>query len=228
MDDEETGLYYLRSRYYNSSMCRFINADVLLEGNLYTYCKENPVVYSDDSGYAAVCCFDENGGVTSWTQYAMTGGVGGSSNGGMTASIYLTLPSDKIIPHASLVLRAHITVASGNLINKASSFVGAAFAKAAIDYNNSKSTAAYMKSICAVWGYGLDIAFQNIVNSVFDVDAEEYSEYGLAAEVVNTLSGELDSPIEEVTHIRNVCLTMVDINPTYIDLGRKLYRFLKK
>ena len=25
--DEETGLYYLRSRYYNPNLCRFINAD---------------------------------------------------------------------------------------------------------------------------------------------------------------------------------------------------------
>lgn len=26
--DEETGLYYLRSRYYNAERCRFLNADI--------------------------------------------------------------------------------------------------------------------------------------------------------------------------------------------------------
>ena len=26
--DEETGLYYLRSRYYNAERCRFVNADI--------------------------------------------------------------------------------------------------------------------------------------------------------------------------------------------------------
>ena len=42
--DEETGLYYLRSRYYNSRICRFITPDSLLQkrhlplgGNLFHY-----------------------------------------------------------------------------------------------------------------------------------------------------------------------------------------------
>ena len=48
--DVETGLYYLRSRYYNPSWGRFVNADVLIRGNLYTYCDNLPVVYSDPNG----------------------------------------------------------------------------------------------------------------------------------------------------------------------------------
>jgi len=32
--DEETGLYYLRSRYYNPVWCRFINADVCLRASI--------------------------------------------------------------------------------------------------------------------------------------------------------------------------------------------------
>ena len=43
--DEETGLYYLRSTYYNSASCRFISEDTLLLSsqkvgmhNLYCYC----------------------------------------------------------------------------------------------------------------------------------------------------------------------------------------------
>ena len=49
--DEETGLYYLRSRYYNPRHSRFICADCLIAGNnLYAYCSNRPVYMSDSSG----------------------------------------------------------------------------------------------------------------------------------------------------------------------------------
>jgi len=48
--DEETGLYYLRSRYYRAEWCRFLNADVLIEVNLYDYCLNNPIMQNDLMG----------------------------------------------------------------------------------------------------------------------------------------------------------------------------------
>ena len=56
--DVETKLYYLQSRYYDPETCRFINADSLLVAgddyiqgvNMFAYCQNNPVVYSDPSG----------------------------------------------------------------------------------------------------------------------------------------------------------------------------------
>lgn len=58
--DEETGLYYLNSRYYDPRLRRFISPDTLsildetmseINGlNLYMYCKDNPVMYVDPSG----------------------------------------------------------------------------------------------------------------------------------------------------------------------------------
>ncbi|MGN1213139.1 MAG: RHS repeat-associated core domain-containing protein [Christensenellales bacterium] len=56
--DIETGFYYLNSRYYDPSICRFINADDisyananLLNGlNLYAYCGNNPVNNVDYNG----------------------------------------------------------------------------------------------------------------------------------------------------------------------------------
>lgn len=55
--DEETGLYYLRSRYYNPEWKRFVNADTLvgrgtnvLGHNLYVYCDNLPITRVDKNG----------------------------------------------------------------------------------------------------------------------------------------------------------------------------------
>ena len=58
--DEETGLYYLASRYYDPEVGRFINADdinvpgmnltVSSNKNLYAYCDNNPITRTDLSG----------------------------------------------------------------------------------------------------------------------------------------------------------------------------------
>ena len=54
MADRLTGLYYLRARYYNASLGRFTQEDVIYNDglNLYAYCNNNPVMYSDPSGFA--------------------------------------------------------------------------------------------------------------------------------------------------------------------------------
>ena len=50
--DAETGFYYLNSRYYDAETGRFISPDVLSEdGNLYSYCQNDPINRSDESGY---------------------------------------------------------------------------------------------------------------------------------------------------------------------------------
>ena len=53
--DRISGQYYLRARYYNPVVGRFLQEDVYRgDGlNLYTYCKDNPVVYYDPSGYTS-------------------------------------------------------------------------------------------------------------------------------------------------------------------------------
>ena len=59
--DQETGLYYLNSRYYDPSFKRFISPDAfvstgqgLLGNNMFAYCNNNPVNYSDSSGQLPV------------------------------------------------------------------------------------------------------------------------------------------------------------------------------
>ena len=48
--DVETGLYYLRSRYYNPEWGRFLNSDALITRNLFAYCNNNPIILHDPTG----------------------------------------------------------------------------------------------------------------------------------------------------------------------------------
>ena len=57
--DNETGFYYLQSRYYDPVNRRFINADSLastgqgaLGTNMFAYCNNCPTIYHDPSGHA--------------------------------------------------------------------------------------------------------------------------------------------------------------------------------
>ena len=55
----ETSLFWLSSRYYSPELCRFISPDDVeyldpesVNGlNLYCYCKNNPIMYKDNSGH---------------------------------------------------------------------------------------------------------------------------------------------------------------------------------
>lgn len=52
--DVESGYTYLRARYYDSSVGRFINEDPICDGdNWYAYCNGNPIMYVDPSGLAS-------------------------------------------------------------------------------------------------------------------------------------------------------------------------------
>ena len=58
--DDETGLVYLRNRYYDPSIGRFITEDPVKSGlNWYAYCENNPLKYIDPFGYAATLTGDE-------------------------------------------------------------------------------------------------------------------------------------------------------------------------
>lgn len=60
--DVETGLYYLRSRYYNPEWGRFINTDAMITiylsspTNLFNYCLNNPPSRSDKDGTESEGC----------------------------------------------------------------------------------------------------------------------------------------------------------------------------
>ncbi len=57
--DTETNWYFLQSRYYDSSVGRFINADGIVGANggvvgynMFAYCNNNPIPFSDRTGYS--------------------------------------------------------------------------------------------------------------------------------------------------------------------------------
>jgi len=63
--DRETGMYYCKSRYYNPQWCRWLNVDHQKDLdvsspkglNLFVYCGNNPVMYTDPSGEFSVSGF---------------------------------------------------------------------------------------------------------------------------------------------------------------------------
>jgi len=50
IEDSEQGLYYVRARYYNASIGRFLSEDPIWGTNLYPYSHNNPLKYVDPSG----------------------------------------------------------------------------------------------------------------------------------------------------------------------------------
>ena len=75
--DEETGLYYLRSRYYNPQWGRFVNADSIITSNLFAYCHNEPVQFVDFNGMLEQC-----GNKFSYKMISEGAGVGSSGSGG--------------------------------------------------------------------------------------------------------------------------------------------------
>lgn len=88
--DEETGLYYLRSRYYNPNLCRFINADDVealgADGDIngyqfFIYCMNDPVNNRDEAG---------SWSLPNWAKVAIgaaKGAVSGAIGGAITGAI---------------------------------------------------------------------------------------------------------------------------------------------
>ncbi len=80
--DPDSGLYYLRARYYDPAVGRFLSQDPLPTGNLYAYVGNNPVNLIDPAGLqgagddaAAVCAAAAVAGTTATAATAGGGGV---------------------------------------------------------------------------------------------------------------------------------------------------------
>ena len=106
--DQETGLYYLQSRYYNPSWGRFINADAyastgqgIIGNNSFAYCGNNPIARIDETGqiWGITLGIMAIGGVigaaigaatSAITQYVLTGSVNWKSVGVSAATGFIS------------------------------------------------------------------------------------------------------------------------------------------
>ncbi len=94
--DNETGLYYLQSRYYNPTIGRFINVDALiatgqgiLANNMFAYCNNNPVKNADHLGYFGICVLEDPMNVNrAFMTPGMFGAGGGNNIAGVSSSYY--------------------------------------------------------------------------------------------------------------------------------------------
>ncbi len=83
--DEETGFYYVSSRYYDPEIGRWINADALVDQssvlgyNLFAYCRNNPVNMTDTTGNLPFFAITAAIGAVVG---AVVGGVVAAKNGG--------------------------------------------------------------------------------------------------------------------------------------------------
>ena len=89
--DTETGLYYLKARYYDPETGRFISQDNVsyldpehvMGLNLYLYCNNNPVMYTDPTGQFAILALVL--GITALAGLGLTVGGVASDNNTLTA-----------------------------------------------------------------------------------------------------------------------------------------------
>ena len=137
--DTETELYYLKSRYYDPKIGRFItiddhsylDPDTINGVNLYAYCGNNPVMRVDPEGAFALTTFlltvgvsalfgAIDGGITAamsgddfWKGFA-AGAIGGAVGGLITGFVGGFMP----VPPALSVLARGISSAVYNVTNK--------------------------------------------------------------------------------------------------------------
>lgn len=97
---EETGFYYLQSRYYDPEIRRFISADNLdlsplfpaRQLNLYAYCNNNPVMYCDPTGHFHILAFVL--GITALVGMGLTiGGVASGNNTMPAIGLTMAVPA---------------------------------------------------------------------------------------------------------------------------------------
>lgn len=128
--DNETGLYYLNSRYYNPVWGRFINADEqlnddILGNNMFAYCSCNPISRTDNSGkgwvFACAVVGLIAGGVTKIISNVACGkkwndGVIGAAVGGAVYGIVAATTGN-------VIAAGYASAAAESLMNQVLSYV---------------------------------------------------------------------------------------------------------
>ena len=168
--DSESGFYYLSSRYYDSEIGRFINADSLIDNrsvitqNLFQYCGNNPVNNTDSSGHLFIG--------------AIVGGVVGGIMGGLSALVSGTSVAVGIVTGAAsgaaigavcdAVATGGISLVAGALICGAISGVANWTNQVANNYisNKSKESTTSNKSTSGNLTNGEQVSIAENINQI--------------------------------------------------------------
>lgn len=171
--DKETGTYYLRARYYDPSIGRFITEDTFLGNNndplslnLYTYCYNNPIKHIDPSGNIAWDIVDIGFAAWSWGEFIADPSLAGF--GWAVADTISLLP---LLPSASYIRRG------GQVINKLDNA-----AHIAIKYGDDAKTAV---SKVPDWVNGFYNKADNInsSNNLLDLNLQLFGKKGTSKSV---------------------------------------------
>ena len=183
--DEEMELFYLGSRYYSPINCRFFNADAILlisdlvMSNPYGYCAANPITFCDNSGYAMVRCFDENGYECTFMSMAMGGCCGGGNGaaiGYATIEIVKDMDQEDWIKEGITIAVIALSLASTSVIMSGAHLLGKAFFVQATA--SATATAIDFGIGCFLYGEtvagGLFLSYvaEDVINHVF---GQEYA-----------------------------------------------------
>ena len=157
--DQETGLYYLQTRYYDPKVRRFLNADdasvltkdpeQLTEKNLYAYCDDNPVMYRDDAGMFVI--------TSTAITLAVAGGIINSiiSWGAAKATGQTFGKRDLLIAFAAGCISGSGTLIESELIAAVAGAVVCGVGTAIINKNNGDDRKQYMLKGCIAGGLTL-------------------------------------------------------------------------
>ena len=109
--DSDTEMYFLKSRYYNPELCRFISADGIvnanqdiLGNNLYAYCSNNPVKFCDPSGQSIALLMTAIIPACIIACVAIIGIIGIASANSKSASVAIGNAIDNVASSASVAI----------------------------------------------------------------------------------------------------------------------------
>ena len=144
--DNETGLYYINSRYYSPEFGRFISADTtdvlgvsedLHDKNLYAYCDNNPVMRMDANGELWITALTVGVGIGVLTQAVADFGLGLLSGNSIGEIVQGLSPADYASAAISGALAATGISAMGSIVANAA--LGGATYLANCSYKGEKA-----------------------------------------------------------------------------------------
>ncbi len=173
--DNETGWYYLQSRYYDSNTCRFVSADVMLSTgqgvlghNSFAYCLNNPVNMEDSEGNFGLFTLigATVGAVVGGISAAITGDsiIGGIASGAVSGAI--SGAAADLIVCTGGIAAVPIIMAGGAASGVAGEWIGSLFAD-----EDEKSTvgdyivAGVTGALTGLMTFGMDGGASGIISS---------------------------------------------------------------